>query len=98
MQEVPPEQVPIVIHRVEDDRSERPAEEAGCYSRLSLHWMTNLLAIGKKRMLAPEDLYPVRDGDEGTLLTLLTLLIPLSLLFLTFYFCIVVRYHNNHAL
>ncbi|KAJ4459649.1 Multidrug resistance-associated protein [Paratrimastix pyriformis] len=43
-----------------------PIEKANIISRLTFWWMTPLIALGFKRPLEPEDLYPLAEKDTAT--------------------------------
>lgn len=51
-------------HRLESKTKQNPKKSANIFSILSFWWVGELLAIGNKRPLENEDLFPLLDEDK----------------------------------
>ena len=49
--------------------SGNPEARAGCCSRLFIHWLWPLLALGKKRKLEMSDMYPLMPTESSELIS-----------------------------
>ena len=56
--------MPAEYHRLESKTKQNPKKSANIFSILSFWWVGELLAIGSKRPLENEDLFPLLDEDK----------------------------------